>query len=45
MIPQEKSPAVTRGLREAFGVTDFEDIRRITKGLPRKALHMPASGG
>jgi hypothetical protein len=29
MIPQEKSEAVTRGLREAFGVTDFEDIRMI----------------
>jgi hypothetical protein len=32
MIPQEKSEAVTRGLREAFGVTEFEDISRITKG-------------
>jgi aminoglycoside phosphotransferase (APT) family kinase protein len=32
MIPQEKSAAVTRGLHEAFGVTEFEDIRRITKG-------------
>ena len=32
MIPEEKSAAVTRGLREAFGVTEFEDIRRITKG-------------
>ena len=32
MIPQEKSAAVTRGLREAFGVTEFEDIRRLTKG-------------
>ena len=32
MIPQEKSAAVTRGLREAFGVTEFEDISRITKG-------------
>jgi aminoglycoside phosphotransferase (APT) family kinase protein len=32
MIPQEKSEAVTRGLREAFGVTEFEDIRMI-KGL------------
>ncbi|HTC35836.1 MAG TPA: phosphotransferase [Bryobacteraceae bacterium] len=26
MIPQEKSEAVTRGLREAFGVTECEDI-------------------
>lgn len=32
MIPQDKSEAVTRGLREAFGVTEFEDIRAITKG-------------
>jgi hypothetical protein len=32
MIPQEKSEAVTRGLREAFGVTAFEDIVRLTKG-------------
>ena len=32
MIPQEKSAAVTQGLREAFGVTAFEDIRMITKG-------------
>jgi thiamine kinase-like enzyme len=32
MIPHEKSPAVTRGLREAFGVTEFEDIRMMTKG-------------
>src|SRR5262249_34858096 len=33
MIPQEKSAAVSRGLSEAFGVTDFEDIRRMTQGL------------
>ena len=33
MIPQEKSAAVTRGLREAFGVTEFEDIRMLTGGL------------
>src|SRR5580658_3469877 len=32
MIPQEKSEAVARGLREAFGVTEFEDISRITRG-------------
>jgi len=32
MIPQGKSAAVTRGLREAFGVTEFEDIRMMTKG-------------
>jgi thiamine kinase-like enzyme len=33
MIPEEKSAPVTRGLREAFGVTEFEDIRKLTKGL------------
>ena len=32
MIPQEKSASVTRGLREAFGVTEFDDIRRLTGG-------------
>ena len=32
MIPQEKSTAVTCGLREAFGVTEFEEIRELTGG-------------
>src|SRR6185312_4499880 len=32
MIPEEKSAAVTRGLREALGATAIEDIRPITKG-------------
>jgi len=32
MIPQEKSEAVTRALREAFGVAEFEDISRISGG-------------
>jgi aminoglycoside phosphotransferase (APT) family kinase protein len=32
MIPPEKSEAVTRGLRETFGVTEFEGISRITRG-------------
>jgi aminoglycoside phosphotransferase (APT) family kinase protein len=32
LIPDDKSAAVTRGLREAFGVTEFEDIRAMTKG-------------
>ena len=32
MIPQETSAAVTRGLREAFGVREFEEISRITRG-------------
>ncbi|MDR3703856.1 MAG: phosphotransferase [Candidatus Sulfopaludibacter sp.] len=33
MIPPEKSDAVFRGLREAFGTTTIEDIRRLAKGL------------
>ena len=33
MIPQEKCAAVSLGLREAFGVTEFEDVRKMTKGL------------
>ena len=32
MIPQEKSAAVTRGLLQAFGVTEFDEIRMMTKG-------------
>jgi aminoglycoside phosphotransferase (APT) family kinase protein len=32
MIPQENSEAVTRGLREAFAVTECEDISRVTGG-------------
>ena len=31
MIPQEKSAAVTRGLNETFGVTEFDDIRDLTE--------------
>jgi aminoglycoside phosphotransferase (APT) family kinase protein len=33
MIPEEKNAGVARALRETFGVTEFEDIRRMTKGL------------
>jgi len=33
MIPHEKSAAVFRGLRETFGATTIEDIRRMTQGL------------
>jgi thiamine kinase-like enzyme len=33
MIPHEKSAAVSRGLREAFGTTVIEDIRTVPKGL------------
>jgi hypothetical protein len=33
MIPESKNAAVARGLQEAFGVTEFEDIRMLTAGL------------
>lgn len=33
MIPEEKSAAVARAVHETFGVTEFADIRRMTKGL------------
>ena len=33
MIPQLKKDAVARALREAFGVTEFEDIQTLTAGL------------
>ena len=33
MIPESKTEAVARALREAFGVTEFEDIRMMTAGL------------
>ncbi len=33
MIPEDKKTAVERGLREAFGVTEFEDIQMLTAGL------------
>jgi hypothetical protein len=32
MIPQENAGAVTRALREAFGVEAFEDIRKLSTG-------------
>jgi thiamine kinase-like enzyme len=38
MIPQEKTAAVARGLRETFGVTDFEDIQMLSGGRPRSDL-------
>lgn len=31
MIPQDKIAAVTRGLHEAFGVSEFDDIRDLTE--------------
>jgi aminoglycoside phosphotransferase (APT) family kinase protein len=33
MIPESKKEAVVRALREAFGVTEFEDIGMLTAGL------------
>jgi len=33
MIPEEKSAAVSRALREAFHTTAIDEIRRITRGL------------
>jgi hypothetical protein len=33
MIPEAKKDAVARALPEAFGVTEFEDIRMLTAGL------------
>jgi len=33
LIPPEKTEAVARGLGETFGVTEFEDIRKLLGGL------------
>lgn len=44
MIPQENSKAVARGLREAFGVTEFEDIRMI-KDLASSLVYRIIVGG
>jgi len=33
LIPEEKNARVSRALRETFGVTECEDIRKMTKGL------------
>jgi hypothetical protein len=38
MIPEEKKAVVIRALQEAFGVTEFEDIRGITRGLSSDLL-------
>jgi hypothetical protein len=45
MIPQEKTEAVTRGLREAFGATKFEDISRITRGQTPSLVFRIVVGG
>ena len=33
MIPEEKNTSVRRALKETFGVTEFEDIRKMASGL------------
>lgn len=33
MIPEEKNAGVVRALQEAFGVAEFADIRKMTKGM------------
>lgn len=33
MIPEEKKTSVARALKETFGVTEFEDIRKMARGL------------
>src|SRR4029077_17822977 len=45
VIPQEKSAAVTRALHEAFGVTEFEDIRMLTKGQSGALVYRIIVGG
>ena len=44
MIPQEKSEVVNRGLREAFGVTEFEDIRMIKDLASSKVFRIIVRG-
>lgn len=44
MIPQEKSAAVTRALREAFGVAAFEDIRLLSDGLTSLVFRIVVGG-
>ncbi|HEY3840273.1 MAG TPA: phosphotransferase [Bryobacteraceae bacterium] len=45
MIPEEKAGAVTRGLSEAFGVTKFDDIHRMTRGLSTALVFRIVVGG
>src|SRR5258707_9107638 len=45
MIPQEKSAAVTLGLNETFGVTEFDDIRDLTERPgSNRAFHIVVRG-
>ena len=45
MIPVEKSAAVARGLREAFGVTEFDEIDLLTKGQTSALVFRIVVGG
>ena len=45
MVPQEKIEAVTRGLREAFGVAEYEDLSRITRGRTSSLVFRIVVGG
>ncbi len=45
MIPQEKTAAVTRGMRETFGVTEFEDIRLMSGGNSTSRVFRIVVGG
>jgi hypothetical protein len=45
MIPEEKDAAVARAMREAFSVTEFADIRRMTQGLSSDLVFRIVVGG
>jgi len=45
MIPVKKSAAVARGLREAFGVTEFDEIDLLTKGQTSALVFRIVVGG
>ena len=45
MIPEEKIAAVTHGLREAFGVQEFDDLRMLTKGNSTNRVFRIVVGG
>ena len=45
VIPDDRSAAVTRGLREAFGAEEFDDIRMLTKGQSGALVYRIIVGG
>jgi len=45
VIPDDKSAAVARGLRQAFGAEEFEDIRMLTKGQSGALVYRIIVGG